>query len=867
MDPFLNELLGTGSDEFQASTKTEEEIKKLTLEENMTETKRCVHILSRGQHIQKNSVYANLHKILLEPDAYHKVLPLVAEEILNQTEENQIDAAKSLKKLINTKGINQSSLIQIFHITCSILKIWNQGVLDEWVLVFNELLKKLPYELIAKDCEYTIMNLSESSQHTLSKYVSVRLVGFIAENNIKGTTPLFDRARILCQDPDYEIRKVLAEEVMLKICYNAGTELTESKYLEKIMELLYDSNINIKLAAIDAIVKILDILSQDYKKTRMITVFLELMNSVNEEVMKRMSFHVGTIVHKLEDVIPKNSNQLIQIQNIYRDWSTHKNLEIRKNIIFNLPYMIKLFDNKEHFRNLYLKALRDTNNKNIRLIAVASFHEICRTFKAEEFHPSLKDAFETLLKDTDQEVIERLTNNLADLITVFQPCRNDDDDIDKAREEEKEKEKSRDYSRIIKDNKGDTPQVSYLGDFLKMAEQLKANCIWRSEIVFMNNINKCFDYFDIKELGDKYVTYLIDRITRGIKEVRKVAIASMVNFFKRNYISKRTNEIVKTLIQTFQTSTNYQFRIIFVEIYGQLAENFSRRFIKSFSMNEMAVKLMDDKVPDVRKRAFENGVLVRKMLNQNETSLIVKLDDALNRGRLDSNKYASEIAKETLKELKSLTQFFFTEFDEEDKKRMLEEDLLKEKEQKEVEDSKKKPGDDLAKDKGDYLYAFSSIIGGPARKGVKKNTFKTDLTTKTTKTPMITSPQPITGTKGKTTTSSYTAPVGLLKTHSSPSQTNLEDDKIKDGISKTTKSVTRTGISTNGSSNSTIAGRTSINMPSSGTGIRDKNKIIGESSVKTDTKISSLNKGSPTQDLSDKSTKDYVKVPTIKKKV
>jgi len=139
------------------------------------------------------------------------------------------------------------------------------------------------------------------------------------------------------------------------------------------------------------------------------------------------------------------------------------------------------------------------------------------------------------------------------------------------------------------------------------------------------------------------VTYLIDRISRGIKEVRKTAIASLINFFKKNYISKRTTEIVKTLIQTFQASANYHFRIIFVEIYANLAENFSRRFIKSFGLNELAVKLMDDKVPDVRKRAYEIGVLVRKMLNQNETSLIVKLDDALNRGRLDSNKYVSEV--------------------------------------------------------------------------------------------------------------------------------------------------------------------------------------------------------------------------------
>jgi len=72
-------------------------------------------------------------------------------------------------------------LIQIFQITCAILKIWNQQVLDEWVLVFNQLLKKLPYEVIARDCESTIMNLSENSQHTLSKYVAVRLIGFIAE--------------------------------------------------------------------------------------------------------------------------------------------------------------------------------------------------------------------------------------------------------------------------------------------------------------------------------------------------------------------------------------------------------------------------------------------------------------------------------------------------------------------------------------------------------------------------------------------------------------------------------------------------------------------------------------------------------------
>jgi hypothetical protein len=78
------------------------------------------------------------------------------------------------------KSVTQSNIIQIFQITCSILKIWNQVVLDEWVHVFNEILKRVPYEAISRECESTILSLSEASQHSLSKYVAVRLIGFVA---------------------------------------------------------------------------------------------------------------------------------------------------------------------------------------------------------------------------------------------------------------------------------------------------------------------------------------------------------------------------------------------------------------------------------------------------------------------------------------------------------------------------------------------------------------------------------------------------------------------------------------------------------------------------------------------------------------
>ena len=45
---------------------------------------------------------------------------------------------------------------------------------------------------------------------------------------------IFDRARMLCQDPDPEVRKIMASEVLEKICNNVGADSTENKLLEKV---------------------------------------------------------------------------------------------------------------------------------------------------------------------------------------------------------------------------------------------------------------------------------------------------------------------------------------------------------------------------------------------------------------------------------------------------------------------------------------------------------------------------------------------------------------------------------------------------------------------------------------------------------
>ena len=52
------------------------------------------------------------------------------------------------------------------------------------------------------------------------------------------------------------------------------------------MELVYDSDIEIKTQAIDLVFSLIDYYSVDIKKNRITNLFIELLSSTNEEVVK-----------------------------------------------------------------------------------------------------------------------------------------------------------------------------------------------------------------------------------------------------------------------------------------------------------------------------------------------------------------------------------------------------------------------------------------------------------------------------------------------------------------------------------------------------------------------------------------------------
>lgn len=65
------------------------------------------------------------------------------------------------------------------------------------------------------------------------------------------------------------------------------------------MELVYDAEINVKCAGIKLAFRVIDAFSLEIQGNRILPLFIEMLTSINEEVLKVISNQIGFIVYKV----------------------------------------------------------------------------------------------------------------------------------------------------------------------------------------------------------------------------------------------------------------------------------------------------------------------------------------------------------------------------------------------------------------------------------------------------------------------------------------------------------------------------------------------------------------------------------------
>ncbi len=140
-----------------------------------------------------------------------------------------------------------------------------------------------------------------------------------------------------------EVRKVMAGEVLMSICSVIPGDMFELDIYEKVIELVYDAEISVKVIAIRLVFKVSEFLGEDLKRTRMVSLFIELLQSVNLEVVKVMSETIGDVLGRLETLLRKTSH-LATILSVYQAYAHHKHPLVRIHYLANLPSVIGMPD-------------------------------------------------------------------------------------------------------------------------------------------------------------------------------------------------------------------------------------------------------------------------------------------------------------------------------------------------------------------------------------------------------------------------------------------------------------------------------------------------------------------------------------------
>lgn len=475
--------------------------------------------------------------------------------------------------------------MEIFRLCVVVAGLWNINVINEWAKVFDITLVKQPYSEIEKSCSDQVVGLSENSQPMQSRYAAAKQIGIMAErvkDKINGQ--IFDRARQLCQDYESEVRLLQADEVIQKIYRSINNDICENILLEKIFELVYDPEIKIKVSSIKLQVEILDYQKNVQKRSKIANLFSEILQLVNEDVVKVMSFSQAKIISKLDTLVTKNNVILTSFLNFYKEVARSKNPEIKQNFQFNLPGMISQIDIKlfTSFRHQFLPQYCD-ENELVRLYWVTVIMDVADLIGPEESIRHFSGPVRELIEnETYRDTLEIIINNLARLFKTFFQYNANTKPPSNAKNSKKEE-----YVPTIFDH------VSNLFESLLQIND------WRIRDVYLREIDEISQYYKADDIYELYINMIIAIVIRGNQQIKKRGGKMLATFVPRLHSQEKRKQTMKKIYESFYKDSNFQEKQIFLYFVSEALTNFSRASLRFFVLNQTQ-SLSEDKVIAVK---------------------------------------------------------------------------------------------------------------------------------------------------------------------------------------------------------------------------------------------------------------------------
>ena len=515
----------------------------------------------------------------------------------------QTDAGIGIHSALTIHCLPAALLPALSRVTMTLLATWSPSVHETWLPVFTLLLTQLPLSDVESICVPVALCMGEPSQTVQTRTLACSLIGELAVKlGGKFRGEVWNRTRLLSQDPHFEVRKQMAMQ-LTRIAV-AVDRAIRPLVLEEVAKLLVDDEIEVSRAATDHLEPLFDCCDSP---TLSKVIAEELIQSKDDFILLGLAQISGKLLH-----------------------STLR--------LPNFPYSSTIYD--------FYKSLLQAPSSALQLAAASNFPLV---FKSRISAGAESELVGMLERFAGNQLAEVRIATAKGLYEILPAC-----------------SRPQGLHHLVVNMLADpatmwevAEHLAVLYDVLKAEENqgfwtavqplLSPTHWWRHVSTVLREIASMRGSWKMSELLDYVQPSLLTLLREGCWTLRLQALDLVVALLHDNFYKARRVETCQAVTAAFGQAANCFMRVLYVEFCLRVVKTHSKNFFETYFFRQL-LELKRDRVVCVRMRMAEALPRVGKVFS-GEEAWSSEVSEAVNQLSTDSDPEVRQRAFHALKEM------------------------------------------------------------------------------------------------------------------------------------------------------------------------------------------------------------------------
>lgn len=567
--------------------KSSEEIAKYTVQEELPELERAVAFVRDGHPMQRLSAVTSLPHLLDKygAEAFDALFPLLLDVLPapGTAREVQAEAASVVAALVRSgRAVRPPSraraVLEVSQRMLSLPPADDYLASEEWMAPLVALVPHLGEEDVPRLIAFA-MDKGQVSRPPQSRLTCCAVLGAVAPRlGAAGAGGAFlDRAVALCQDTSGAVRAGMCEHLG-PIARAAGLPAAERRLLPELVELLRDEELPVRLAALEAAVRLLDFCPAPLRRATFVPVLQQYCQQPPPGMLHAVARLYGEFMHALAGDLEEGGAAARVFDAFYRNLPFHPDVEPRRLCAFNFPAAVQSTGRARFGESLagLLEQLAADPDEAVRRTLACGMHEVAALLGRERAARHLCGPVARLLRDASAPVRRAALERLDEVVRVVHAA-----------------------------TPGEERDAALSGVLRALADlERGVGLEWRLQERLYRHL-AAFTRLGLpaEDVRAAFAAPLLRAMHEGVAPVRRAASDALCALVRAHPAEYRRAELVERLVGEFARGTSHADRALFASATAPaLRAAFSRRWFRANAF-EPCLALAGDAVAGVRLEA------------------------------------------------------------------------------------------------------------------------------------------------------------------------------------------------------------------------------------------------------------------------